>query len=249
MVLKLSGHVRNTISLLYKQKSVWNSNINLELFSKNKNGFFLSILVYFHWKFAFWVQPCLKTSLWRHTLTDFHDFDINGKRRPYPIPWYQTIILRAPRPPLVNHVTKKGLVGRGLNLMAAFLVENGTHSLLSQPIWKDWFRYVLSLTANQGKNYDFNQKEIGLYPKCKKCFYFRIIFLLLAVLYIDKWDDFPRPFHCTKQIGNQILPIRWTPYEWSHQIRRDSNPHTYLHSYGRTTPNHHAVYVMVLLQA
>ena len=29
------------------------------------------------------------------TLTDFHDFGINGKRRPYPIPWYQTIILWA----------------------------------------------------------------------------------------------------------------------------------------------------------
>ena len=56
---------------------------------------FFSILVYFHWKSAFWVRPCLKTSLWRHTLTDFHDFGISGKRRPYPIPWYQTIILWA----------------------------------------------------------------------------------------------------------------------------------------------------------
>ena len=89
---------------------------------------FFSILVYFHWNSAFWVRPCLKTSLWRHTLTDFHDFAINGKRRPYPIPWYQTIILWARQfqvhegggnhhPPLVNHVTKKGLVGRGLNNM------------------------------------------------------------------------------------------------------------------------------------
>ena len=27
------------------------------------------------------------------TLTDFHDFSINGKKRPYPILVYQTIIL------------------------------------------------------------------------------------------------------------------------------------------------------------
>ena len=26
-----------------------------------------------------------------HTLTDFHDFGINGKKRPYLILWYQTI--------------------------------------------------------------------------------------------------------------------------------------------------------------
>ena len=90
MVLKLSGHVRNTISLLYKQKTGWNSDI--WNFFNEKIDFF-SILVYFHWNSAFWVRPCLKTSLWRHTLTDFHDFGINGKRRPYPIPWYQTIIL------------------------------------------------------------------------------------------------------------------------------------------------------------
>ena len=56
-------------------------------------------------------------------LTDFNDFGINGKRRPYPIPWYQTIILWARQfqvhkgvvtTPLANHVTEKGLVGRGL---------------------------------------------------------------------------------------------------------------------------------------
>ena len=90
-----------------------------------KKLIFLSILVYVHWKSAFWVRPCLKTSLWRHTSTDFHDFGINGKRRPYPIPWYQTIILWARQfqvhkrggnhPHLVNHVTKKGLIARGLN--------------------------------------------------------------------------------------------------------------------------------------
>ena len=60
-----------------------------------KKWIFFSILVYFHWNSAFWVRPCLKTSLWRHTLTDFHDFGINRKRRPYPIPRYQTIIFWA----------------------------------------------------------------------------------------------------------------------------------------------------------
>ena len=92
MVLKLSGHVRNTISLLYKQKTGWNSDI-WNFFSEKMD--FCSILVYFHWNSAFWVRSCLKTSLWRHTLTDFHEFGINGNRRPYPILWYQTIILWA----------------------------------------------------------------------------------------------------------------------------------------------------------
>ena len=92
MVLKLSGHVRNTVSLLYMQKTRWNSDIGNFLSEKMD---FLSILVYVHWKSAFWDRPCLKMSLWRHTLTDFHDFGINGKRRPYPIPWYQTNILWA----------------------------------------------------------------------------------------------------------------------------------------------------------
>ena len=99
-----------------------------------KKWIFFSILVYFHWKSAFWVRPCLKTSLWRHTSTDFHDFGINRKRRPYPIPWYQTIILWARQfqvhkgvAPLVNHVTKKkkkkGLVGRGLKHMYGLWVH------------------------------------------------------------------------------------------------------------------------------
>ena len=87
---------------------------------------FVSIWVYFHWKSAFWVRPCLKTLLWRHTLTDFHEFGINGKRRPYPIPWYQIIILWARQfqvhegvvtTPLGKPCYKKGLVGRGLSII------------------------------------------------------------------------------------------------------------------------------------
>ena len=69
------------------------------------------------------LSPAMKTSLWRHTLTDFHDFGINGKKRPYPIPWYQTIILWAPQvqvhegvvtTPLGKPCYKKRLAGRGL---------------------------------------------------------------------------------------------------------------------------------------
>ena len=70
MVLRLSGHVRKTISLLCKQKTEWNFDI-WNFFSKKKKWFFFSILVYFHWNSAFWVRSCLKTSLWRHTLTEF----------------------------------------------------------------------------------------------------------------------------------------------------------------------------------
>ena len=36
----------------------------------------------FPWKSAFSGRPCLKTSLWRHTLADFQHFAINGKGRP-----------------------------------------------------------------------------------------------------------------------------------------------------------------------
>ena len=40
-------------------------------------------------------RPYFITSLRRHTSTAFHDFGINGKKRPYPILWYQTTVLRA----------------------------------------------------------------------------------------------------------------------------------------------------------
>ena len=56
-MLKLSGHVRNTISLLYMQKTGWNSDI-WNFFSEKID--FLSILVYVHWKSGFWVRTCWK---------------------------------------------------------------------------------------------------------------------------------------------------------------------------------------------
>ena len=49
----------------------------------------------FPWKSAFSGRPCLKTSLWHHTLADFQSFGINGKERPTPILWYHTFILWA----------------------------------------------------------------------------------------------------------------------------------------------------------
>ena len=53
--------------------------------------FFFSILVYFHWNSAFWVRPCLKTSLWSHTLTDFPWFWYQWKEeKPTLYHWYQT---------------------------------------------------------------------------------------------------------------------------------------------------------------
>ena len=90
-----------------------------------KKWIFLWILVYVYWKFAFWVRPCLKTSLWRHTLTDFHDFGINGKRDP--TLYHGTkqsyfghvnfkFIRGVVTTPLGKPCYKKGLVGRGLIL-------------------------------------------------------------------------------------------------------------------------------------
>ena len=111
---------------------------------------FFSILVYFHWKSVFWVRPCLKTSLWRHTLTDFHDFGINGKRRPYPIPWYQTIILWARQFQIHKGVVtttlgkpcykkkKKCLVGRGLSDQGTF-TPIGAQGGYMEPLRKPLF--------------------------------------------------------------------------------------------------------------
>ena len=114
---------------------------------------FLSILVYVHWKSTFWVRPCLKTSLWRHTLTDFHDFGINGKKRPYP--WYQTIIIWARQfqvhkgvvtTPLVNHVTKKCLEGRGLILITCVCI---IESHLFRNILSDCNTFIMINIGNQ----------------------------------------------------------------------------------------------------
>ena len=72
--LKLTKHVRNTI-MKFRY---------LELSSEKKNQFWSK----FRWKSTFSVRAWFITSLWRHTFTDFHDFGIKGKKRPYPIVWY-----------------------------------------------------------------------------------------------------------------------------------------------------------------
>ena len=51
-----------------------------------------SILACTSLKSTFSGRPCFITSLWRHTIIDFHDFGINGKRTPYFLLWYQTTI-------------------------------------------------------------------------------------------------------------------------------------------------------------
>ena len=73
--------------LFISKKTGWNSDIWI-FFSEK-----IQFMPLFRWKSTFSGRPCFITSLWRHTLTDFHDFGINGKRRPFPILWYQTTIL------------------------------------------------------------------------------------------------------------------------------------------------------------
>ena len=71
------------------KKNGWNSDIW---------NFFLAKIQFcpiFPWKSAFSGRPCLKTSLWRHTLADFQNVGINGKGRPSPLLWYHTLILWA----------------------------------------------------------------------------------------------------------------------------------------------------------
>ena len=81
MDLTLKEHIRNTISLLYKQRTGWNVDIWNFFSEKNNFGHFG---LYFAENQHFLVGHVLITSLWSHTSTDFHDFDINRKMRLYP---------------------------------------------------------------------------------------------------------------------------------------------------------------------
>ena len=132
MDLKLTEHVENIIFLLNKQKNCVKFRY-LEL-SDRKNQFW----PIFRWKSTFSDWPCFITSLWRHTLTDFHDFGINGKRRPYPILWYQTTILCACQFQIQRVVTthvktcyKKGSGRRRLSY-ASKQSKYGFHQFLGQ---------------------------------------------------------------------------------------------------------------------
>ena len=91
MDLKLTEHVRDTISLLYKQKQKtrWNSDIS-NFFSEKK-----SILAYISLEIDICRSAIFYTSLWRHTRTNFHDLGIKSKEEALPILWYQTTLLWA----------------------------------------------------------------------------------------------------------------------------------------------------------
>ena len=113
MVLKLSGHVRNTISLLYKQKTGW-----IPIFGT----FLAKKLIFFSICLNVWKRHC-DVIRWPIFMI------LVSMEKRDPVPWYQTIIIWARRfqvhkgggnIPLVNHVTKKGLVGRGLMLIEKF---------------------------------------------------------------------------------------------------------------------------------
>ena len=123
MDLKLTDHVRNTVSLLYKQKTGWNSDIWNFFSEKFIFGLYLAENRHFQ----------VGHVLLRHCdvirLTDFHDFSINGKRRSYPMLWYQTT--RGPilwayqfqhhgggnHPHLGRRVRQKGSGRRGLTYL------------------------------------------------------------------------------------------------------------------------------------
>ena len=142
MVLKLSGHVRNTVSLLYMQKTRWNSDIWNFLSEKMD---FLSILVYVHWKSAFetghvWKRHCdvihwlifmILVSMKRGDPTLNH-----GTKQTYFGPVKFKFIRGVVTTPLVNHVTKKGLVGRGLGL-AKLLFR----------MWDSYYRIIALITT------------------------------------------------------------------------------------------------------
>ena len=78
MDLRLTEHVRNTISLLYKQKTRWNSDISYWFSEKINFGLYISL------KIDISSQPRFITSLWRHTLTDFHDSGYQWKEETLP---------------------------------------------------------------------------------------------------------------------------------------------------------------------
>ena len=76
-------------SFFISKNTAWNSDI-WSFLAKKK-----SILAYISLKIDISGRPYFITSLWSHTLADFHDFGINEKWRPYPILWYQTNMLWA----------------------------------------------------------------------------------------------------------------------------------------------------------
>ena len=98
----------------------------------------------FHWKSAFSGRPCLKKSLWRHTLADFQNFGINGKGRPSPILWYHTLILWACKSQVHE--------GGGNHPLGRCVTENtlGRRGLKKGPSRSKWFSYRLQICTFPG---------------------------------------------------------------------------------------------------
>ena len=160
MVLKLSGHVRNTISLLYMQKTPG----EIPIF-----GTFLAKKVIFcqFWS-MFTENPLFESghawkrhcdairwpifmnlvSMEREDPTLYH-----GTKQSYFRP-VNFKFIRGVVTPLVNHVTKKGLVGRGLKLSThaqwcqktPFCLKLSTHAQKSVLSWSISMSRILAHT-------------------------------------------------------------------------------------------------------
>ena len=124
----------------------------------------------FPWKSAFSGRPCLKTSLWCHTLADFQNFGINGKGRASPILWYHTLILWACQSQVHgdgNHPLRKMCYGKYLRKTRVNLIQNGfcwhlPHLLMLSHILSDRlkFQYIsLVNTGHFGFNFRYNLFE------------------------------------------------------------------------------------------
>ena len=106
--LKLTKHVTNTISLLYRKKTWWNSDIWNFLAEK-------SILAYISLKIDIFRSAMLYYVIVTSYVDRYSWFWYQWKRRPYTILWFQTTILlvcqfqftRGGNHPLGRCVTKK----------------------------------------------------------------------------------------------------------------------------------------------
>ena len=157
MVLKLSGHVRNTVSLLYKQKSGWNS--DFWNFFSEKMDFFFQFWFTFTENPLFesghvWKRHCdiirwpifmILVSMERGDPTLYH-----GTKQSY----FGPVNFKLP---LVNHVTKKGLVGQGLNQKHHANMYCSIWNCMSIPDTSfSWYPIFHPVRTQQTRNSTFN---------------------------------------------------------------------------------------------
>ena len=118
MVLKLSGHARNTISLLYKQKTGWNFDI-WNFYSEKIDFFFNFGLFSLKIRFlspAMFENVIVKSSVhwfswfWYHWKEETLPYTMVPNNHTFSSSWYHP-------PPLGKPCYKKGLVGQGLTLL------------------------------------------------------------------------------------------------------------------------------------